>query len=144
MASLCTGLFTHFKREEDKALELGKLDEELARMSALVDQMQPGAVLLCNESFSATNEREGSEIAPQVIQALTEAGVRVYFVTHFYDLTRSFLDQRPKSVLFLRAERLADGRRTYRILPAEPLPTSHGEDVYRRIFGPSSVPAVRS
>lgn len=136
-ASLCIGLFTHFKREEDIALERGKLDEELARMSIIVDHIRPGAVLLCNESFSATNEREGSEIARQVLRALTELGVRTYFVTHFYDLVRSFRDRGLSHVLFLRAERLPDGRRTYRILPGEPLPTSHGADVYHRIFGTS-------
>ncbi len=142
-ASLCTGLFTHFKREEDTALERGKLEEELRRMSVIVDQIRPGALLLCNESFSATNEREGSEIARQVLRALTERGVRVCFVTHFYDLARSFYDRELDHVLFLRAERLPDGRRTYRILPGEPLPTSHGEDVYRRVFEglPAPVPS---
>lgn len=37
--------------------------------------------------------------------------------------------------MFLRAERTDDGQRTFRVTPGEPLPTSHGEDVYRRIFG---------
>jgi hypothetical protein len=36
--------------------------------------------------------------------------------------------------LFLRAERLADGRRTYRLVEGEPLPTSFGEDLYKLIF----------
>ena len=39
------------------------------------------------------------------------------------------------AALFLRAERLADGRRTFRLVEGEPLPTSYGEDLYRRIFG---------
>jgi hypothetical protein len=43
----------------------------------------------CNESFASTNEREGSEIARQIIRALTEAGIRIIFVTHLYDLARS-------------------------------------------------------
>jgi len=30
--------------------------------------------------------REGSEIARQVIRALTQAGIRIIFVTHLYDL----------------------------------------------------------
>jgi hypothetical protein len=36
--------------------------------------------------------------------------------------------------LFLRAERLPDGRRTFRLVEGEPLPTSYGQDSYRRIF----------
>ena len=36
-ANLCTGLFTHYKRKEDASMKSGKLDEELSRMSAIVD-----------------------------------------------------------------------------------------------------------
>ncbi len=39
------------------------------------------------------------------------------------------------SALFLRAERQPDGRRTFRLVEGKPLPTSFGEDSYRRIFG---------
>ncbi len=35
--SLADGLFTHFKREEDASMKSGKFDEELVRMSAIVD-----------------------------------------------------------------------------------------------------------
>jgi hypothetical protein len=143
-ASLCDGLFTHFPRGEDARMERGKLDEELCRMSEIVDRIRPDSVLLVNEAFASTNEREGSEIARQILRALTERGVRVFFVTHLFELTRSFevLDKVLDGVLFLRAERLADGTRTYRIRVGEPLATSHGEDVYRRVFGPAPEPAL--
>jgi hypothetical protein len=59
----------------------GKLDEELSRMSGIADAIAPGALLLCNESFAATNEREGSEIARQVIDAFVESEVTVVFAT---------------------------------------------------------------
>jgi hypothetical protein len=36
---------------------------------------------------------------------------------------------------FLRAERQPGGRRTFRLAQGEPLPTSHGKDVYDRVFG---------
>jgi DNA mismatch repair ATPase MutS len=42
-ASLCTGLFSHFKREEDATMRHGKLDEELNRMSGIVERLIPGA-----------------------------------------------------------------------------------------------------
>ncbi|MDR7515993.1 MAG: DNA mismatch repair protein MutS [Armatimonadota bacterium] len=133
-AALCAGLFTHFRRVEDIQLQSGKFDEELARMSGIVDHLRSDSLLLCNESFSATNEREGSEIARQFIQAVTEIGVRVYFVTHFYELARSLYEKGLESARFLCAERLQDGRRTYRILEGEPLATAYGGDVYQRIF----------
>jgi DNA mismatch repair ATPase MutS len=137
-AGLSTGLFTHYKREEDASMRGGKLDEELARMSAIADEIAPDALLLCNESFASTNEREGSEIARQVIRAMLDRDVRVVFVTHMYDLAHGFQAQQLPTTLFLRAERQADGRRTFRILEGEPLPTSYGEDSYRRIFGSTS------
>ncbi|MGH3255700.1 MAG: MutS-related protein [Streptosporangiaceae bacterium] len=141
-ASVSTGVFTHFKREEDASMEKGKLDEELSRMSVIADAITGGCLLLCNESFASTNEREGSEIARQIIRALLESGVRVFFVTHMFDLARSFHGANADSVLCLRAERRDDGKRTFRLLEGEPLPTSYGPDLYAQIFGcPAAPPA---
>jgi DNA mismatch repair ATPase MutS len=134
-AGVCTGVFTHYKREEDATMQSGKLDEELSRMSAIADQIRRHSILLCNESFASTNEREGSEIARQIVSAMLRKQIRVFFVTHMYDLAHSFYTQEPGQALFLRAERLPDGRRTFRLSEGEPLPTSYGEDSYRRIFG---------
>jgi hypothetical protein len=133
-AELCTGLFTHYKREEDASMKSGKFDEELARMSDIADRIAPNALLLFNESFAATNEREGAEIAGQVVRALLEKRIKIFFVTHSYAFSHGLFDRQTESVLFLRAERLADGTRSYRLAEGEPLETSHGEDLYRRIF----------
>lgn len=127
------GLFTHFKREEDQSLEAGKFEEELRRLSGLVDHLTARPLFLFNESFSATSEPEGSELGIGVVRALVERGVRVVFVTHFYTLAAGFLEN-PKA-LFLKAERLPDGTRTYRIRPAPPEPTAYGEDLLAKIFG---------
>jgi hypothetical protein len=141
-ASVVDGVFTHFKREEDATMESGKLDEELARMSDIADAITPRSVLLCNESFAATNEREGSEIARQVIRALLDSGIAVFFVTHLFDLASGFHQQELATALFLRAERQPDGQRTFRLVEGEPLPTSYGEDSYRRVFGAAPEPAA--
>jgi hypothetical protein len=133
-AEICSGVWTHFKREEDNRMRSGKFDEELSRMSDIVDRIRPGALLLFNESFAATNEREGSEIARQIVGALLGAGIRVFFVTHLFDFAHGWFARGPDNALFLRAERHADGRRTFRVIPGEPLDTSYGEDLYRKIF----------
>lgn len=132
---------THFKREEDAGMEHGKLDEELSRMSEIADHIGSGDLLLCNESFAATNEREGSEIARQVVRATTREGVKVAFVTHLFDLAHGHYAENSPDALFLRAEREPDGNRTFRIVPGEPLPTSFGADSYRKIFGHTTEPA---
>ena len=112
----------------------GKLDEELSRMSFIVDHITSNSMILFNESFAATNEREGSEIARQIICALLEQGIKVFFVTHLYEFAHGFYDKNMQNAMFLRAERQADGRRTFKLLEGEPLQTSFGEDVYHRVF----------
>jgi len=133
-ANLCRGLFTHYKREEDISMQSGKLDEELGRMSAIVDHLTPNALVLFNESFAATNEHEGSEIARQVVSALLERRIKVFFVTHLYEFARGFLEKSREEHLFLRAERRPDGHRTFKLLEGSPLPTSYGPDLYHKVF----------
>ena len=134
-ADVRDGIFTHYRREEDAAMESGKLDEELSRMSGIVDTLSRRSMVLFNESFAATNEREGSEIAAQITNALLESGVKVSFVTHLYEFARRLYDEKKSNAVFLRAERLPDGTRTFRLIQADPLQTSYGKDVYEAEFG---------
>ncbi|HTU47465.1 MAG TPA: hypothetical protein VMF91_20550 [Bryobacteraceae bacterium] len=133
-ASVCSALFTHFKREEDATMRSGKLDEELSRMSTIIDRVRPSSMVLLNEAFASTNEREGSEIARQIVQALLDSDVKVLYVTHLFDLAHGLHVRHLDDALFLRAERLIDGQRTFRLIEGEPLATSYGGDLYRRIF----------
>ncbi|GAB4443420.1 MAG: DNA mismatch repair protein MutS [Anaerolineae bacterium] len=133
-ANICDGLFTHYKRKEDATMSSGKLDEELSRMSDIVNNITSNSMVLFNESFAATNEREGSEIARQIICALLEKHIKLFFVTHLYEFAQSFYDKQIENAIFLRAERQADGGRTFKLIEGKPLPTSYGEDLYQRIF----------
>ena len=116
-------------------MQMGKLDEELHRMSEIVGHLTAFPLILLNESFAATNEREGAEIATHILSALLKKPARMVCVTHLYELARRFRDQRRADVTFLRADREAGGRRTFKILPGEPLQTSFGQDLYRNVFG---------
>ncbi len=131
---IANALFTHFKREEDAAMKSGKFDEELSRMDAIVDNLAPRSLILFNESFAATNEREGSEIARQIVSVLLERSHKVAFVSHQFDFTHSLYESGLETALFLRADRQADGHRTFRLTEGEPLSTSFGQDVYREVF----------
>jgi hypothetical protein len=141
-AEVCTGVFSHYRREEDRTMTRGKLDDELKRMGTMADLVRPGGLILFNESFSSTNEREGSEIARQIVHALLDAGVKVAYVTHMFDLAHSLWKEERTDAVFLRAHRLADGTRTFKLVEGEPLPTSHGQDMYARIFGSEALAAV--
>lgn len=129
------GVITHYKREEDAAMGSGKWDEELGRMSNIVNHIRPNSLLLFNESFASTNEREGSEIADQIVRALLDRGVKVFFVTHLYHFANTIFARKWPGATSLRAERRPDGTRPFKLIESEPLQTSYGEDLYRAVFG---------
>jgi MutS domain V len=141
-ANLCEGIFTHYKREEDATMESGKLEEELSRMNEIAKRVTPNAMLLFNESFTATNEREGSEIATQIVSALLEKRMKMFFVTHLYTFAHNVFKMGAKNAIFLRAQRESDGTRTFRLLEGEPLETSYGEDLYNEVFSSERQPRV--
>ena len=128
-------IFTHFKREEDRSMERGKLEEELSRMSRIADCLQERDLILFNESFSSTNEREGSQIFSQITRALLDRRVEVFSVTHLCAYAACFSEE--PGAAFFRAQRLKDGQRTFRLLPGKPLDTAFGEDIYQKVFGKS-------
>jgi DNA mismatch repair ATPase MutS len=143
-SNVCAGLFTHYKREEDTTMKSGKFDEELSRMSDIADKIGPDFMLLFSESFAATNEREGSEIARQIVCALLEKRIKIFFVTHLYQFAHDFYEKKMEHAIFLRAERQADGNRTFKLIEGEPLQTSYGEDLYNRIFKDSAETSLPS
>ena len=133
-ANVTRGVFTHFIREEDAGMTSGRLDDELRRMSVIAGRIGPRCLMLFNESFAGTNEREGSEIGRQVVSALLDAGITVFFVTHRFGFAEHFqppggFHPAPASrTPARRAPRLQAGRE-------DPLPTSFGEDLYYRLGG---------
>ena len=85
----------------------------------------------------------GADAEAVAVQAVTDGAFGnaekypdlVFFVTHLFDLAHGFYAEKREIALFLRPERREDGKRTFRLLEGEPLPTSYGPDLYRQIFG---------
>ena len=130
-------IFVHFTRREDSSMNSGRLDEELSRMNRIVEQIGDGSLLLLNESFATTTEKEGSVIAYDIVRALTEAGVKILMVTHLLSFARRMhaeMKNNPESgTEFLSAERTPAGVRTFRMIPHVPEMTSFGLDLYEEI-----------
>lgn len=105
-------------------------------MSTIVDSVARGDLLLCNESFSSTNEREAATIGGDIVTGLLDCGVRVHLVTHYYEFADR-LRAEAAGATFLRAVRLEDGTRSHQVIPGPPLRTSYGEDLYREVFSAS-------
>lgn len=150
-APLYPGMFTHFTRREDSEMNSGRLDEELKRMSQIIDFVRaneaeaPGTTLvLLNESFATTTEKEGSVISYDILQAMTEMGVNVATVTHLLSFAKRLYEEKEQekidkgieetNVVFLSAERLDNGERTYKMIPCVPQLTSFGLDLYDQMI----------
>ncbi len=139
----CSGiypsLFTHFTRREDSEMNSGRLDEELGRMNQIIEHLGKNSMILLNESFATTTEKEGSVIAYDIIKALVEADVKILTVTHLLSFAQRVFDETQTDansrVAFLTAERMEDGTRTYKMIQHTPELTSFGLDLYQEILG---------
>lgn len=103
-------------------------------MSGIADRIRSNALILFNESFQSTNEREGSEICREIVNALVEDGIEVFFVTHFFTFAENVLEHMKDESVFLKAERMSGGQRTFKIVPGLPEETAYGRDLYDSIF----------
>jgi len=146
-ANICDRIFTHFTREEDINLNSGKLDEELLRINNIVNMITPGSLLLMNEPFATTTERDGSKIAEDIITAFYELDIKVLSVTHLYEFCSNLYNKGLEKTTFLRAERNDNGSRSYCIKTGEPLKTSFGQDLFNdvmdnmvQLFGKGRIP----
>ena len=133
-APLYPQIFTHFTRREDEKLNSGRLQEELGRMSAMIQAAVPNSLFLLNESFASTTEKEGSRIADGIIRAFYEKGITTMMVTHLFEFARSMYQKNLPHTDFLVAERREDGTRTFRMLPGEPHYTSYGTDLFQKLI----------
>jgi DNA mismatch repair ATPase MutS len=132
--NLTEAIYTHFDREEDTNMESGKLDDELKRLSLIIDNIKPNSTILLNESFQSTNEREGSLIGFEITKALLDSNINVVLVTHMFELSNDIKNEYNDSSIFMRAERNDDGSRTFKISENETLRTSFAMDLYNKIF----------
>lgn len=108
-------------------------------MSQIIDNLESNSMVLLNESFATTTEKEGSIIAYDIIKALIEADVKVLTVTHLLSFAQRIYQESKESeklqIEFFSAERGENGRRTYHMIQHEPELTSFGMDLYERIIG---------
>ncbi|AET33239.1 hypothetical protein [Pyrobaculum ferrireducens] len=72
-----------------KDLELDRIIE----LASTGTNIRKGDYVLMDESFSSTNHVEASLVAYDVVSALVDSGIFVWYVTFLYDFTRKFLDR---------------------------------------------------
>ena len=113
----------------------GRLVEEMKRMNHMVNMVSAKSLILMNESFSSTTEKEGSLVADSIIRSLFDSGVTVWMVTHLYEFASRLYQRGAPGMRFMCADRREDGSRTFKILDGEPQETSYGMDLYQEIVG---------
>lgn len=119
-------LITHFPKGEDLLQDSGKLEEELTRVKHNLPLMTNKALILMNESFATTTEKEAAEIAVDIIRAFSLTTSTIFFVTHNYILLKNrskyeklFLNNKKlKSLVTIKGNSAGD--RTYKIIEGEP------------------------
>ncbi len=135
VSGLYSKIHTHFTRKEDAMLSRGRLEEEMKRMDGIVSQLGSESLLLLNESFASTTEKEGSQIAYNIIMPLYEKGIEVMMVTHLHEFARKMYEKELSGAEFLVAERLENGKRTFHMLQGMPHYSSYGTDLYQYMIG---------
>jgi DNA mismatch repair ATPase MutS len=124
-------VYTHFPRREDRTLSYGKFEEEVKRLSAIVEGLRRGDYVLMDETFSSTNQVEASVVAEEVIAALVDSGVNVFYVTFLQDFLNRFLDRYRERAVLLVPEVRQDGTRTFRLVRGKPTP-GYALDIWRK------------
>jgi len=121
-ARVLLGPATHtlFARAEDPADLTGRLEAELTRVRAILDELRPGSVVIMNESFASTTVDDALALNRAVIAEMARGGAICVVVTF---LTELAMDDPGTVSMTGVMDPLDPTRPTYRLerRPADPL-----------------------
>jgi DNA mismatch repair protein MutS len=84
---LCDQIFTHFEKEEDIATLAGKLQDELNRLHADLDQATPASVVILNEVFNSTTAQDAEFLSRKILERVSELDALGVCVTFLEELS---------------------------------------------------------
>lgn len=117
---LCDRVFTHFEREERLEDLRGKLQDDLVRVRAILDEATAASVVVLNESFASTTLSDALFLGREIMRRLIERDLLAVYVTFIDELSRlgdatvsvvsTVVPEDPARRTFKIVRRRADGR----------------------------------
>ena len=129
------GIFTHFPTGADDTIDKGRLGEECARLSAILDAISDQSLVLLDESLSSTGSYEASYIAAEILSGLSHVGCHCIFATHLHELAAEIdnINARTQAAGGAPIDTLVagieEGRRSFCITRAKPDGKSYARDI---------------
>ncbi|MBQ9797363.1 MAG: hypothetical protein IJW50_06540 [Clostridia bacterium] len=130
------GIYTHFPTGADDTIDKGRLGEECARLSEILDCVTANSLVLLDESLSSTGSFEASYIAAEVLSGLAHIGCRCLFSTHLHELAAEIDNINARSLASggvaidtLVAGMKGEGKRSFKIMRAKPDGKSYARDI---------------
>lgn len=130
------GIYTHFPTGADDTIDKGRLGEECARLSEILDCVTANSLVLLDESLSSTGSFEASYIAAEVLGGLAHVGCRCLFSTHLHELAAEIdsINARSKASGGVAIDTLVagikgEGKRSFKITRAKPDGKSYARDI---------------
>jgi len=80
-------IFTHFEREEDLAAMTGKLEQELIRVSDILEAATDRSIIILNETFASTTVEDARFLGTKLLTKITRLGALCVYVTFVDELT---------------------------------------------------------
>jgi DNA mismatch repair ATPase MutS len=79
-------LFTHFGKEEDLSKMSGKLEGDLLRIRAILEEATGNSILILNEIFSSTTLRDAGFLGTKVMEKIIQLDLLCVYVTFVHEL----------------------------------------------------------
>lgn len=119
-------LCTHFPSEEDFT-DSGRFVDEVRRADEIRAVADPDTVVLCNETFSGTDEEKSERYSRALAEDMADCGAFGLYVTHIHSLTHGRIP-----TLAAVVDETDENRRTYRIRRMDGTDSSFAMDILKK------------